>query len=249
MLAINKKRNGFTLIELLVVIAIIAILAAILFPVFARAREAARKTSCQSNLKELALAFNMYHGDYDNCIPSSKVTSTSTPPAAWTAAIYTSFVTALPSLPPATGVTPTSWTELLYPHMKSKDLIFCPSDSDKLAPSYIYKAATDYAASAGVAAKEGDYEQPSDQVIFFEKLGWHWGDSTKGWANDVTLNMAYIDGHCAARRLSGVSTVIATGIPNGNATAGEPQWYNAHVANTNDPGFASNPKFGYDDLK
>jgi len=59
-------RRGFTLIELLVVIAIIAILAAILFPVFARAREKARQASCQSNLKQLGLACSMYMTDYDN---------------------------------------------------------------------------------------------------------------------------------------------------------------------------------------
>jgi len=59
------SRRGFTLIELLVVIAIIAILAAILFPVFARAREKARQASCASNIKQLALAWHMYAQDYD----------------------------------------------------------------------------------------------------------------------------------------------------------------------------------------
>ena len=58
-------KRGFTLIELLVVIAIIAILAAILFPVFARAREKARQTSCLSNVKEIGLGYLMYHSDYD----------------------------------------------------------------------------------------------------------------------------------------------------------------------------------------
>jgi len=58
-------RQGFTLIELLVVIAIIAILAAVLFPVFARAREKARQASCQSNEKQFGLAFSMYIQDYD----------------------------------------------------------------------------------------------------------------------------------------------------------------------------------------
>jgi prepilin-type N-terminal cleavage/methylation domain-containing protein/prepilin-type processing-associated H-X9-DG protein len=64
-----KKRSGFTLIELLVVIAIIAILAAILFPVFARAREAARKTACLSNTNQIAKGFMMYVQDYDEVFP------------------------------------------------------------------------------------------------------------------------------------------------------------------------------------
>jgi len=62
-------RLGFTLIELLVVIAIIAILAAILFPVFAQARESARKATCQSNLKQLSTAIIMYNNDYDSTYP------------------------------------------------------------------------------------------------------------------------------------------------------------------------------------
>lgn len=62
-------RRGFTLIELLVVIAIIAILAAILFPVFAKAREKARQTSCLSNVKQLGLGCLMYAQDYDECLP------------------------------------------------------------------------------------------------------------------------------------------------------------------------------------
>jgi prepilin-type N-terminal cleavage/methylation domain-containing protein/prepilin-type processing-associated H-X9-DG protein len=65
-----RRRRGFTLIELLVVIAIIAILAAMLFPVFARARESARKIQCLSNVKNIALAYQMYLTDYDRFFPS-----------------------------------------------------------------------------------------------------------------------------------------------------------------------------------
>ena len=67
----RMRASGFTLIELLVVIAIIAILAAILFPVFAQAREAARKSSCQSNLKQIANGVMMYSQDYDETMPLS----------------------------------------------------------------------------------------------------------------------------------------------------------------------------------
>src|SRR6056297_1815502 len=66
----DLMKRGFTLIELLVVIAIIAILAAILFPVFARAREKARQTSCLNNMKQLGLGFMMYLQDYDERLPA-----------------------------------------------------------------------------------------------------------------------------------------------------------------------------------
>jgi prepilin-type N-terminal cleavage/methylation domain-containing protein len=72
---------GFTLIELLVVIAIIAILAAILFPVFARARESARRAGCLSNLKQLGTAFQMYTQDYDETFPSGLVLAVPGPEA------------------------------------------------------------------------------------------------------------------------------------------------------------------------
>ena len=73
---LHRRTTAFTLIELLVVIAIIAILAAILFPVFARARENARRSSCQSNLKQIALGIKQYTQDYDEKFPlaSSELT-------------------------------------------------------------------------------------------------------------------------------------------------------------------------------
>lgn len=96
-----NKRRGFTLIELLVVIAIIAILAAILFPVFARARENARRASCQSNLKQIGLGFIQYTQDYDEKLPSNQY--------AWS----------------GTGLI--NWDEAIYPYVKSVQLFVCPS--------------------------------------------------------------------------------------------------------------------------
>jgi prepilin-type N-terminal cleavage/methylation domain-containing protein len=73
----RRTAKGFTLIELLVVIAIIAILAAILFPVFARAREKARQSSCLSNVKQITLGTQMYVQDYDEKFPFALASITS----------------------------------------------------------------------------------------------------------------------------------------------------------------------------
>jgi prepilin-type N-terminal cleavage/methylation domain-containing protein/prepilin-type processing-associated H-X9-DG protein len=75
----NRHSNGFTLIELLVVIAIIAILAAILFPVFAKARERARQSSCINNLKQIGVAFELYTDSYDGQLPDRRDLKTSLP--------------------------------------------------------------------------------------------------------------------------------------------------------------------------
>src|SRR5690606_2691782 len=104
-----KSRKAFTLIELLVVIAIISILAAILFPVFARARESARRASCLSNLKQIGIATMMYVQDYDEKYPNGQNQSvTSGPGGAW-------------------GTTYWYWPQILYPYTKSWQVYFCPS--------------------------------------------------------------------------------------------------------------------------
>ena len=83
-----KRQNGFTLIELLVVIAIIAILAAILFPVFASAREKARQITCLSNEKQMGLAMLQYVQDADECFPRGQYYDASGNPLDWQNAIY-----------------------------------------------------------------------------------------------------------------------------------------------------------------
>ena len=115
-------RPGFTLIELLVVIAIIAILAAILFPVFARARENARRSSCQSNLKQIALGFAQYSQDYDEKFPRH-----ANPDAL------------------------TGWVVVLQPYLKSTQIFQCPSDSSVAPTTPDAEGYTDYAYNLGLA--------------------------------------------------------------------------------------------------
>lgn len=99
------RTNGFTLIELLVVIAIIAILAAILFPVFAKAREAARKTSCLSNLNQIGKGSMMYIQDYDETYHS----------------IWNGNATNLGQ--------DANWALAIYPYIKNRQVYRCPSDA------------------------------------------------------------------------------------------------------------------------
>jgi len=103
----KSSRSGFTLIELLVVIAIIAILAAILFPVFAQAREKARTTTCVSNLKQLGLALQMYAGDYDGTYPQTTY-----------------------------EVSPLKihWSFVVQPYVKNVGVFVCPSDTTPVTP-------------------------------------------------------------------------------------------------------------------
>lgn len=108
-------RRGFTLIELLVVIAIIAILAAILFPVFAQARESARMASCLSNLKQLGLGTMMYLQDYDEKFPSTKAWGRMwQDPNDWIAD---------PNKPDSLRYLP----DMVDPYIKNKDVWFCPT--------------------------------------------------------------------------------------------------------------------------
>lgn len=122
----NPKKSGFTLIELLVVIAIIAILAAILFPVFAKARENARKTACVSNIKQLGTAWMMYVQDYDEKFPPNNSPNLANPE--YTVQAPGPFP-CKPCRPKRiSDGTPYDATVFAMPYIKNTDLFKCPSD-------------------------------------------------------------------------------------------------------------------------
>lgn len=186
------SRKAFTLIELLVVIAIIALLAAILFPVFSRAREGARRSSCQSNLKQIGIAFEQYKDDFDMYYPGDYTVSNG------------NYV---------------HWPTMIFPYVKNEQVFVCPSaqvtqynppaEYFPLTPStmlYCDITTTDAGAAAGYA---GDGTTPA--VALVNRLsyarnviddtdtsstssnpqGWFWGGATsnKYKANSKTGHM------------------------------------------------------------
>lgn len=116
----DRTKRGFTLIELLVVVAIISLLAAILFPVFARARENARRSSCLSNLKQMGLGMMQYTQDYDERMPSGYLTNSDGVPEF--------------TYPNGTGHTRTQpWYFAIYPYVKNWQIFNCPSADSAIA--------------------------------------------------------------------------------------------------------------------
>ncbi len=220
----RTKRPAFTLIELLVVIAIIAILAAILFPAFARARENARRASCQSNLKQIGLGFAQYTQDYDEFLPPGYNTNNGRYPVA-----------------PATLFS-VPWDILLQPYLKSSQLFVCPSDTNSITqdltgvPGYGTTAKRSYAIadyirgvslatinSPALTIEVGERDKnaaPPDQWFYYHDLDNTGGETcaNNNAANDTrhlgTSNWLYTDGHVKAQKGGKRSFTVFTGHPN-----------------------------------
>ena len=136
-----KSRKGFTLIELLVVIAIIAILAAILFPVFAKARDAARSTTCKSNLKQLTTAWTMYAQDYDE--------------------------TTIPIRIGGAGTLAFRWNEIIQPYVKNQGILVCPSSPTRGGLTYSYN----FSAGGPNGRAFAQIPVPAQTPIFVDSFG------------------------------------------------------------------------------
>lgn len=176
------SRRGFTLIELLVVIAIIAILAAILFPVFAQAREAARKTACQSNLKQLGSAFMMYIQDNDERYPQASLNGAA-------GSFYVFPPTVDGTTPAANSSRWVTWGAVVLPYIKNTGVFQCPSinNSDVGLPAswpkspgtgYVYNKLLSWNIQAKVVS-------PSSIFLVTEAYGnqGYWDVQSADWFN------------------------------------------------------------------
>jgi len=181
----TRRETGFTLIELLVVIAIIAILAAILFPVFAKAREKARQSSCLSNLKQIGLAVMQYAQDYDELLPRTD-----------------SYVA------PATVIAnQTDWFISTQAYMKNTQILVCPSDrTTSFYSGGSSSTALGYGVSYGYnvwlpSVSLGRVTYPASTAVITEihnNYIYVRNDGT-GWAaltnHNDGFNVAFVDGH------------------------------------------------------
>ncbi len=192
-----NRRGGFTLVELLVVIAILAILAALLFPVFAKARERARVTACASNLRQLGQAAVLYCDDYDQRFPLAADWADRYHPEIW--AGKPAYAALLANL--------TYLTDALDPYLRNRQIWQCPSDSGvgyeplasinaNVASAYrAYGMSYSYRTElAFLGYGPADPRDPSTANLLNDLDGaWHYGD--RGRYGTYRYNVWFVDGH------------------------------------------------------
>ncbi|MBI1335235.1 MAG: prepilin-type N-terminal cleavage/methylation domain-containing protein [Armatimonadetes bacterium] len=217
----NHSNRAFTLIELLVVIAIIAILAAILFPVFAQAKVAAKKTADLSNLKQLGLAGYMYSADNDDYFPGTAIMSTTE----WWVAPGTDL--ALGWMDPTA---PQNWAKSLFPYVKSLDMYVCSSNyintySRWGKSSTAGAGNTSYAFNGAVGFRSVTSLTDPTNTMMLQNMGEtlrsapdrpYKYDRTNDWCNSFDLyifsstfnkggNLAYSDGHARYKKRAAIN--------------------------------------------
>jgi prepilin-type N-terminal cleavage/methylation domain-containing protein len=226
----RKRAPGFTLIELLVVIAIIAILAAILFPVFAKARESARRTVCISNVRQLGTAWMMYVQDYDETFPPS----TSPLNSQWgPSTVYTNKYPCKPCRPHLKTDDSIIYDPTIYalPYIKNRDIFKCPSDvgiplalvNDPSQGKPVWKVENTSYCLNTVVTRLGSIAAiplPSETYMGAEVLSFHVGvnDAVAAWAASTPNNSSsgpqrvayFCDGHA---KLAGEGFIAAQCIP------------------------------------
>ena len=196
--------RGFTLIELLVVIAIIAILAAILFPVFARAREKARQASCLSNAKQMGLATMMYCQDYDEKFPGASAIADGGAPRVVTGT-------------PGSNYGSLIWPDLIYPYVQNTQMFKCPSAPSEWLP-YGWNMRMGY--SIGYPGRTGPmYEGVAmasvkyvSQTLIIADSDWTHSTADYGFSNSYMLDYTpHVSRFIPARHNEGANLVFADG--------------------------------------
>jgi prepilin-type N-terminal cleavage/methylation domain-containing protein/prepilin-type processing-associated H-X9-DG protein len=202
----SLRRKGFTLIELLVVIAIIAILASILFPVFGRARENARRASCQSNMKQLGLSFTQYIQDYDSRYPGAGQFQKWAPGAGHWVALAAGTKVANDATPyDPTGSQVLVDQGALYTYTKSAQIYICPSNLDARQKLLSYSMNCSMA-----GAMDASIQSPANVILLCDEQNandgfFYTGNATGGLSTDHltdihngTFNLLFNDGHVKA---------------------------------------------------